>query len=171
MKKHLLSLKNVWLLLVLSCLLLSCNKTAQKESLKDYQHKIVPIEDGSKSNSFMIATRVGHLRENCKNGCVSVGGQKYHADCRLFGNYCLMLTQVTLSQFGAMLTATTIDSTELTSDDFYMIPDRSLYAGRDEKGNDLWLNIPEQTSYRDSVTRQFTFTGLYYSNSQVYQNL
>ena len=40
----------------------------------------------------------------------------------------------------------------------------------DEKGNHLFLNIPSQMVYRDTATLQFTFTGLSFSNTEVYSN-
>jgi hypothetical protein len=40
----------------------------------------------------------------------------------------------------------------------------------DDKGNPIYLNIPSQMVYRDSTTLQFTFTGLFFSTSPVYEN-
>ncbi|MBP5664470.1 MAG: hypothetical protein J6X16_09420 [Bacteroidales bacterium] len=67
-------------------------------------------------------------------------------------------------------TATTLDSTALTNEDFFNMPSRSLFVEYDEKNNEVWLNIPAQLVFRDSTTQQFTFTNLYYSNSQIYEN-
>ncbi|MBR6062846.1 MAG: hypothetical protein IKP54_01605 [Bacteroidales bacterium] len=67
-------------------------------------------------------------------------------------------------------TATTLDSTALTNEDFFNMPSRSLFVEYDEKHNEVWLNIPAQFVYRDSLSRQFTFTGLFYSNSAYYAN-
>jgi hypothetical protein len=49
------------------------------------------------------------------------------------------------------------------------MPDRSLNY-TDENNNRIFLNIPEQTVYRDNVTQQFTFTGLFFSNTAAYTN-
>ena len=51
------------------------------------------------------------------------------------------------------------------------MPSRSLYTGMDDSGAPRWLNIPAQLSLRDSITRVFTFTGVYFSQQQVYKNL
>ncbi len=169
MKKQLSHFKISLLILALPCLMMSCDKTPQKESPNKCSHKIVAIGDSKQTSSFVCITRIGHEGKNCP-GCIVELGRRFHLDCQGDGNVCTLYAQVSLSQIGVAVTATTQDSTALTNEDIFMMPNRSLYAGKDEKGNDLWLNIPEQTSYRDSVTRQFTFTGLYYSNSQVYLN-
>ena len=57
-------------------------------------------------------------------------------------------------------TATTLDSTALTDEDFFNMPDRSLFVEYNNKTGELWLNIPAQLVYRDSTTQQFTFTEL-----------
>ncbi|MBP5663991.1 MAG: hypothetical protein J6X16_06950 [Bacteroidales bacterium] len=71
---------------------------------------------------------------------------------------------------GNNYTATTLDSTALTNEDFFNMPSRSLFVEYDEKNNEVWLNIPAQLVFRDSTTQQFTFTNLFYSNSAVYAN-
>ncbi len=70
---------------------------------------------------------------------------------------------------GTAITATTTDTFDLTSEDFFLMPDRSLdYV--DEKGSHIFLNIPEQVVYRDTATLQFTFTGLFFTNTPAYSN-
>jgi hypothetical protein len=70
---------------------------------------------------------------------------------------------------GTAITATTTDTFDLTSEDFFLMPDRSLdYV--DEKGSHIFLNIPEQVVYRDTATLQFTFTGLFFSEIAAYSN-
>ena len=72
-------------------------------------------------------------------------------------------------QAGYTINAVTTDTFDLTSEDFFLMPDRSLdYV--DEKKNHYYLNIPSQMVYRDSTTLQFTFTGLFFSNSPAYEN-
>ncbi len=78
------------------------------------------------------------------------------------GHICLTSAAVSLNQVGADLTATTTDTFGLTSEDFFNMPDRSL--------NYTDENIPAQQVYRDSVTQQFTFTGLFFSNTAAYTN-
>ena len=83
------------------------------------------------------------------------------------GNICRQATSVVLNQIGTAVTATTTDTFGLSSEDFFLMPDRSLeYV--DEKGNHIFLNIPSQMVYRDTATLQFTFTGLSFSNTALY---
>jgi hypothetical protein len=86
-----------------------------------------------------------------------------------FGNICVRATSVTLNQSGTDVTATTVDTFDLTSEDFFLMPDRSL-SYTDENNNRIFLNIPEQLLFRDSTTQQFTFTGLFFSDGPVYSN-
>ena len=85
------------------------------------------------------------------------------------GNYCATSAAVQLQQAGYTINAVTTDTFDLTSEDFFLMPDRSLdYT--DDKNNHYYLNIPGQMVYRDSTTLQFTFTGLFFSNSPAYEN-
>ena len=86
-----------------------------------------------------------------------------------FGNYCRLASAVQLQQVGTSVTATTTDTFGLTSEDFFLMPDRSLNY-TDEKGNRIFLNIPEQMVYRDTTSLQFTFTGLFFSETAAYSN-
>ena len=86
------------------------------------------------------------------------------------GHYCAYATAVQLQQIGATITATTTDTFNLTSEDFFLMPNRSL-GFKDDKGNPVFLNIPGQMVYRDTATLQFTFTGLFYSTTAAYSNL
>jgi hypothetical protein len=49
------------------------------------------------------------------------------------------------------------------------MPDRSLNY-TDENNNRVFLNVPAQLVFRDSVTRQFTFTGLFITSTPAYSN-
>ena len=74
-----------------------------------------------------------------------------------------------LNQSGADVTAVTVDTFDLTSENFFAMPDRSLeYI--DANNEKIYLNIPAQTVYRDTATLQFTFTGLYFSSTAAYSN-
>ena len=98
-----------------------------------------------------------------------VNNQLVHIDCMGNGNYCALTAAVQLQQAGATINATTTDTFDLTSENFFLMPDRSLeYI--DEKDNHYYLNIPAQMVYRDSTTLQFTFTGLYFSEGPAYEN-
>jgi hypothetical protein len=86
-----------------------------------------------------------------------------------YGHVCIKSAAVTLVQVGTAITATTTDTFGLTTDDFFNMPDRSLNY-TDENNNRVYLNIPEQLVYRDSVTKQFTFTGLFFTTVPEYTN-
>jgi hypothetical protein len=86
-----------------------------------------------------------------------------------YGHYCRAVAQVTLNVSGTDITATTTDTFGLTSEDFFNMPDRSLNY-TDENNNRMYLNIPEQLVFRDSVTKQFTFTGLFFTTVPEYTN-
>ena len=78
-----------------------------------------------------------------------------HKDCVGYGHYCRALAQVILNTVGTDITATTTDTFGLTSEDFFLMPDRSLEY-TDVNNNRIYLNIPEQFVLRDTVTQQFT---------------
>ena len=58
----------------------------------------------------------------------------------------------------------------LTTEDYFNMPDRSLAVLDAPSEDKRFLNIPAQLIFRDSVTHQFTFTGLFYSNTAAYSN-
>lgn len=126
--------------------------------------------DGKTGNStYLFALGVGHSGKDCK-GCMMLDGHLVHINCIGAGDNCLRTAAVQLQQVGTEISATTTDTFDLTTDDFFLMPDRSLnYI--DEKGNRIFLNIPEQLVYRDSVTMQFSFTGLFFSETAAYSNL
>ncbi len=80
-----------------------------------------------------------------------------------------MQSNIRFQTNGTDITATTTDTFGLTTEDFFVMPDRSLNY-TDENNNRIFLNIPAQQVYRDSVTQQFTFTGLFFSNTAAYTN-
>jgi len=102
--------------------------------------------DSKESNIFLLSTSIGHLASDCPNGgCVYSGGRKFHVDCMGYGHVCCSSSSVSLTQVsGNNYTATTLDSTALTSEDFFNMPSRSLFVEYDDKNNEVWLNIPAQ---------------------------
>ena len=98
-----------------------------------------------------------------------INGHLVHVNCMGSGNECAASTIVQLQQDGTGMYATTMDTFNLTTENFFLMPDRSLLT-EDEKGLPVYLNIPAQLVYRDSSTLQFTFTGLYYSENAAYGN-
>ena len=132
-------------------------------------NRVVVIPSDSKTTSITIfVSQIGHDGKNCP-GCILSDGNLIHVDCMGDGHYCRLASAVQLQQVGTTVTATTMDTFDLTTEDFFLMPDRSLNY-TDEKGNHIFLNIPEQMVYRDTATRQFTFTGLFFSTTAAYNN-
>ena len=151
-------------------LTISCTKKETANEQNHFNNRLIPIksESGAKAQSYLMTYQVGHRAEGCK-GCVTIAGISFHVNCMNFGHYCTSSATVQLQQVGSVITATTTNSFDLTSEDFYVMPDRSL-SYTDENNNRVFLNIPAQMIFRDSVTRQFTFTGLFITNTPEYSN-
>ena len=153
---------------MLTLMFFSCQKNPSDANFDRSHFYITPRAVDYKTNVFLMSGQVGHSGDKCP-GCVTSGGVTRHVDCMNYGHYCAFSSYVELEQSGYSLTATTIDTFGLTSEDFFLMPDRSLdYV--DDKNNHYYLNIPGQMVYRDSTTLQFTFTGLFFSNSPAYEN-
>ncbi len=147
----------------------SCQKS-DKVKITNHDSTAVLLDQNAKGRTYLLSLFAGHLASEC-NGCVTVLGQTYHVDCMGDGNACAKSSIVSLYQIGYNdYTATTLDSTALTDENFFNMPSRSMFVEYDEKNNEVWLNIPAQLVYRDSLSHQFTFTGLFYSNSAYYAN-
>lgn len=128
----------------------------------------LPDDEKTGNTTFLLITGIGHNSKDCK-GCVTMNGHTFHVNCMGHGNECVTSATVQLQHLGSTMNAITIDTFNLTTEDFFLMPDRSLLT-EDEKGQPVYLNIPAQLVYRDSTTLQFTFTGLYYSENAVYRN-
>ena len=159
--------------LLAALLLGACEKEENQTATQGQTlNRVILLPDKEKTGapSIILALTMGHSSKDCK-GCIMIDGHIFHVDCMGNGNYCATIAAVQLQQIGTAVTATTTDTFDLTSEDFFLMPDRSLYCGKDEKGNDIYLNIPEQQVNRDSVTLQFTFMGLFFSETAAYSNL
>ena len=164
-------MKKVWTMALLAVLILGA---CEKENTKNAVHQqsrnrvILSSEYGKTGNSIILMMDIGHDGKTC-TGCVLQGGQLIHANCMGEGNYCVSSVSVQLQQAGYTINAVTTDTFDLTSEDFFLMPDRSLDY-MDDKNNHYYLNIPGQMVYRDSTTLQFTFTGLFFSEAAAYEN-
>lgn len=156
------------------CLMVGFSSCTKQETFKhsfDENNYAIQIAGNQKSRTlYNMGISLGHPASGC-SGCIYINGVLTHADCQGYGSDCstsatLSVVSVGVNQF----TATTQDSTDLTSEEFFNMPARSLYTGMDEAGSPRWLNIPAQLSIRDSVTRVFTFNGVFFSQQQVYKN-
>ena len=145
----------------------ACEKESKHTTHELSSNRVINIPvEGKTAGSTILVMSIGHDGKNCK-GCVYENGQLRHMDCMGEGNYCATATSVHIQQTGPIVTATTTDTFGLTTEDFFLMPSRSLeYV--DEKGSHIFLNIPGQMVYRDTATLQFTFTGLSFSNTALY---
>lgn len=151
-------------------LLVACEKESKNAGVgQPSPNRVVVVPSDGKTSSTLFVVCIGHDGKTC-DGCVLDGGEYIHLDCMGFGNYCRLASAVQLQQVGTSVIATTTDTFGLTSEDFFLMPDRSLNY-TDEKGNRIFLNIPGQMVYRDTTTMQFTFTGLFFSETAAYSNL
>ncbi len=164
-------MKKVLTMTLLAILLFgACEKEdTSKTRHEPSRNRVITLySDGKPGNSIFLQMCIGHDGKNC-SGCVMYNGQLVHANCMGEGNYCVSSASVQLQQAGYTINAVTTDTFDLTSEDFFLMPDRSLdYV--DDKNNHYYLNIPAQMVYRDTATLQFTFTGLFFSNSPAYEN-
>lgn len=151
-------------------LCLSCTKPESTQNgCTNLINRVIPLDYGSKTAEYLLTINVGHLYTDCGGRCITINGKQCHFDCMGNGHVCNRATSVVMQQSGSFVTATTTDTFDLTSDDFFLMPDRSLNY-TDENNNRIYLNIPEQLVWRDTATLQFTFTGLTFSTSPLYTN-
>ena len=173
--KRIVSTKLYGIASVVSMMLLffsSCEKHQTVNLVEYTEHTAQVMPDGRKTGvMYYMSSQCGHNASQCPNGCVHSSGGDFHADCQGWGSNCTLTSSIYVVPVSAGLyTATTQDSTELTTYDYFNMPARSLYTGMDESGLPRWLNIPAQLVFRDSTTRLFTFTGVFFSQQQVYKN-
>lgn len=165
-------MKKAFALTLLAAMLFgSCEKEGHKTVVSEPSaNSIVELpNDGKKQNStFLLSTHMGHSSSNC-SGCAVINGQYIHIDCMGHGNLCEVAATVNLQQVGSAISITTTDTFNLTSENFFLMPNRSLDY-MDQSGLHTYLNIPTQLVYRDTTTLQFTFTGLFFSSKPAYSN-
>lgn len=147
-----------------------CQCAKQVEQVNQFkQGSIYPVLDNGKNITYQMTVYVGHSGKMC-HGCIRMKDNTYtHIDCQGWGTECTVSATVILSENNSYFTAVTTDTFGLTDQSLFNMPDRSLLT-EDEKGQPVYLNIPAQLVYRDSITLQFTLNGLYYSASAAYDN-
>lgn len=160
----------ILVVLTIGVLFATCQKNDLNSPVSLSSHRVImDSQNGDKEINYLFVTQIGHDAKNCK-GCVLFEGRMIHKDCMRHGNYCRKAVSVSIDTLGGCITATTTDTFGLTSENFFAMPDRSLYFYTDVNNDRIYLNIPEQLVFRDSVTRQFTFTGLSFTVGPVYSN-
>ena len=170
--------KKILVLTLAVMMLAACNKTfvtSEQGPLPEHYARVI---EGDSKEAFpieiVITIHLGHNASDCDNSCIrTITSQTTHVNCQGAGNACPVVikiggrsTQQKTSQFDAV-----VDSLwEPTSEDVFEIPARSLVVLEAPEGYASYLNIPEQTLVRDSVTQQFVFRGLFFSDSVAYSN-
>lgn len=153
----------------------ACNKVSYTNSNGPMPENYAKT-DGSSSKEggkpIEITYRVGHTIDQC-NGCVYNNGVPGHVDCQGWGDACVIT--IVIWPIGGQPKSPTFSAVvdtvwDLTSEDFFLMPDRSLTVLDTHTDSTMYLNIPGQFLLRDSVTQQFTFTGLFYSDKAAYSN-
>lgn len=134
------------------------------------ENRLVPLKEEAKTgNQYWMICAIGHDGLKCP-GCVTINGKRVHIDCQGEGHACQKATRILLQwSVDSVLSATTLDTFDLTNLGVFNMPARSLSLEIDE-GGCSYLNIPSQLVYRDTTTQQFTFTGLFFSDRAAYSN-
>lgn len=170
MKKDFISL------LIMSLLVISgCDKTFISNSPGAMPENYATIMDTCSKDSgrpIEITTRVGHSINEC-NGCIYFNGTLGHADCQGWGDACVV--KIRLWPIGGQPKGETFSMAvdtlwEPTYGDFFNMPARSLTILDNPDATFRFLNIPAQLLERDSLTQQFIFNGLFFSDTAAYSN-
>ena len=161
-------MKRVLPVIIFFTLLFACTKQENRETVTDSNSNTAQIISGSKGRLFGLTLNLGHSGTNC-SGCVVINGEHTHADCQGAGNDCSIKAIIEISDSGeiSFYYGTIENPDELTYEDFFLMPDRSLYI---IGSNGEFLNIPEQTAYRDEETGTFIFYDIFFSDSQMFEN-
>ena len=167
--------RNIFFISMMAALIITgCDKTSVSNLNRPITENYAALGESTSKESgkpIEITYHVGHNMSDC-NGCIYINGELGHADCQGWGNACV--TRIRIWPIGGHTSSTPFSAVvdtlwDVTSEDYYNMPDRSLNY-TDENNNRVYLNIPEQMVYRDAVTRQFTFTGLFITNTPAYNN-
>ena len=168
--------RNIFLISMMAALIITgCDKTSVSNHNRPASDNYATIGKSSSKESgkpIEITYSVGHDISEC-NGCIYINGELGHADCQGGGNACLV--RIRIWPIGGQPKGETFNVVVdtvwgLTTEDFFNMPNRSLTVLDATSENQAYLNIPAQLVYRDSVTHQFTFTGLFYSDKAAYCN-
>lgn len=149
-------------------LFFACAKQESKETREYSNSNSAQIISDSKGLLFGIKVSVGHSGAGCP-GCVTYDGHHIHVDCQGSGSACQINAVMKISDSGEIgFYQGTIDNAdELTAEDFFLMPNRSLYI---VGSNGQFVNIPEQTAYRDEETGTLVFHDIFFSDSQMFEN-
>ena len=161
-------MKKILSITVIFIFFFGCAKQEKIETTKFTNSNSAQLISSSRGLIYGLKVSLGHSGTNC-SGCVYVNGSRAHVDCQGNGNACQINAVMKISDSGEVnFYYGTIDNAdELTYEDLFLMPDRSLYI-IGSKGE--FLNIPEQVAYRDEETGCFTFYDIFFSDGQVFEN-
>jgi len=152
------------------CLVLcfSCSKNENKENTESSMPNSAKlISDTKGKQTYGITVKIGHTAVGC-SGCVTSGGLSFHVECQGAGSACEKTVIVGISSSGGVTYYGIVDDPDdLTYDDSFLMPNRSLYI---IGSNGEFLNIPEQMLYRDDETGTFIFYDIFFSDVQMFEN-
>lgn len=153
----------------------ACNKIDNNVNMnpKPDNYATVGNSFSKEDGPIEITMTAGHDASECNNSCIILNGVPGHADCQGRGDACVITIRIWPvggQPKGETFSAVVDTVWSLTTEDCFNMPDRSLTVLDAPSEDRRYLNIPAQMVYRDSVTKQFTFMGLFYSDKAVYTN-
>jgi len=163
-----ISMKKLLFVAFLLIVCLGCNNTENEIKSETINPNSAQAISSSKGMTYNVKITVGHSASGC-SGCFMVGGILQHINCQGPGNDCQINARMEITDSGEINFYDGIISNgeELTADDFFVMPNRSLYI---IGTNGEFLNIPEQIVYRDEDTGTFIFYDIFFSDAQMFEN-
>jgi hypothetical protein len=168
--------RNITLVFMSAIIMMTaCNKVDNNVNSNPKPNNYATVGDSSSKEDgpVEITYTVGHDASECNYSCIVVNGVPGHADCQGRGDACVITIRIWPvggQPKGETFSAVVDTVWSLTTEDYFNMPDRSLAVLDAPSEDKRFLNIPAQLIFRDSVTHQFTFTGLFYSNTAAYSN-
>ena len=128
------------------------------------------------TGSYVLYSRAGHNSSECGGGCVYAGGVRKHLNCQGFGSSCGLKASVCISKLDVdssnNYVAIGLNDFEPTDEDAFYMPARSFYIEDETTENGYyWLNIPEQVLVRDTLSNQFLYYNLSFTEDALFENL
>lgn len=154
----------------------ACNKVSYTSSNGPLPENYAKVDNSSSKEDgtpIEITYTVGHTASDCNNSCIVLNGVPTHADCQGRGNACkvtIVIWPIGGQPKGPTFNAVVDTVWDLTLEDFFLMPARSLTVIGANPDTTMYLNIPGQLLFRDTTTQRFTFTGLFYSSTPEYSN-
>ena len=154
----------------------ACNKidnTINNNPKPDNYATVGNLSSKEDGKPIEITIAIGHDGSECNYSCITINGIPGHADCQGFGDACVITIHIWPiggQPKGETFSAVVDTVWSLTTEDFFNMPNRSLAVLDAPSENTAYLNIPAQLVFRDTVTRQFTFTGLSFSEAPLCTN-